>query len=76
MKILFNAPLYFARLGDRPEYVALSYKWSDDSDMKYISVDGMHLNARPSLWRLLQRSQPQDEWETTWIDAVCVNQKI
>ncbi|KAI7326926.1 hypothetical protein KC326_g25 [Hortaea werneckii] len=61
-------------LDSPPDYLALSYCWTEHPPTIQITLNGLPFWIRPNLHDFLQRFS--EEWQTKWIyiDALCINQ--
>lgn len=69
-------------LEERPDYVALSYEWKSEGQIKTISINGADFQVRQNLWAALQSLRTlqeeggvfDEEEPKFWIDAICIRQ--
>lgn len=59
-----------------PDYHAVSYVWGepDPSNSYTISINGVPLIVRPSIWKFLNQMQSERFEGLLWVDAICINQ--
>ncbi|KAI0437303.1 HET-domain-containing protein [Xylaria telfairii] len=75
-----DAPIHcrfeHVRLGQRPQYEALSYTWGDQSIQHPIAVDavGGAVDVGQNCLFALRTLRREDEPRRLWIDALCINQ--
>lgn len=62
-------------LPDKPVYEALSYRWGNDRNRRWITVGDQLASVTGSLHAALLRLRLQDKKRGLWIDQICVNQK-
>lgn len=82
-----NTRLEIVRLESErvPPYVALSYVWGDTTQLRDITVNGIHLGVTTNLanflrkWQTLRETLADDvplssfSRAALWIDAICIN---
>jgi hypothetical protein len=63
-------------LDDNLSYMALSYTWDPDNEIKEIECNGMPLRVGRNLWTFLHQFRRRDtnNQGLLWIDAICINQ--
>ena len=85
---IVNTRLEIVRLesGRVPPYAALSYVWGDTTQLRDITVNGIHLGVTTNLanflrkWQTLRATLADDfplssfSRAALWIDAICINQ--
>lgn len=64
-----------AALSDGPVYEALSYRWGNDRNRRWITVGDQLASVTGSLHAALLRLRLQDEKRALWIDQICINQE-
>lgn len=57
-----------------PSYKALSYVWGDHGKVESITCSGFQREVTVNLFEGLRRMRGLDRVETTWADAICINQ--
>lgn len=62
-------------LSDEPVYEALSYRWGNDRNRRWITVGDQLASVTGSLHAALLRLRHQDEKRPLWIDQICINQE-
>ncbi|PVH73562.1 HET-domain-containing protein, partial [Cadophora sp. DSE1049] len=67
--------LEYVSLQNKPIYNALSYVWGDVNVTDTVLVNGQHFEATKNLVAALRERRKSRLSESTWIDAVCINQK-
>ncbi|KAK1469837.1 ankyrin and HET domain-containing protein [Colletotrichum melonis] len=69
------ADLAVLQLGIEPsQYDALSYGWSDDTDLVNIIINGRGMNIARSLQIALRYLRHDEEERVLWADSLCINQ--
>jgi hypothetical protein len=63
------------RLGDKPQYAAVSYTWGEELPTHQICIDGFLMEVRDNLRQALLHFCNKEVPRTLWIDAVCLNQR-
>jgi hypothetical protein len=58
-----------------PSYKALSYTWGDNTETRYIYINGKRLKITLSLAIALSHLKPKSESLKIWIDQICINQE-
>jgi hypothetical protein len=61
--------------GTQPPYIALSYAWGRDEAFADIILNGHCFPVGRNLWHFLNQMKLSNEFNTYWIDAICINQK-
>jgi hypothetical protein len=70
-----SGQLTIVRLHDRPDYVALSYVWGEQSsDDPTLLLNGHPLQIRASLWQALEELVTRVNTVRLWVDQVCIDQ--
>ncbi|ORY16942.1 heterokaryon incompatibility protein-domain-containing protein, partial [Clohesyomyces aquaticus] len=76
---IIRCKFHRSSLRDKPDYVALSYRWGDASTTANIHLDGTSFSIRQNLWNFLHqyRIHMSQSTEKTifWIDALCIDQQ-
>jgi hypothetical protein len=62
-------------LDDPPEFVALSYCWSDTLSPNNITIDDYEVSVGASLELALRYMRRVDVDVLVWVDAICINQQ-
>lgn len=70
-----SCELTTTRLGDNPDYEALSYCWGNPLVTRSIQCDGRDFAVTANLFDALTRLRHPSERRTVWIDALCINQR-
>ncbi|KAH7396766.1 heterokaryon incompatibility protein-domain-containing protein [Phaeosphaeria sp. MPI-PUGE-AT-0046c] len=71
-----DCEIFEARIEDHLPYIALSYSWGSQKDLRKISCSGTRsLEVTPNLYQALRHLRHPTELRTFWIDALCVDQK-
>lgn len=61
-------------LNNQPLYTAVSYTWGSGQELIDLDVDGKILRVRSNVHEMLRRLAKPGQWQTLWIDAICINQ--
>lgn len=63
-------------LSSVPVYIALSYMWGEEDDMRPVCIDGDRtMSVRGNLWHFLRLQSARISQPTLfWIDAICIDQ--
>lgn len=68
--------IFEASIEDHLPYTALSYAWGPYENLqKIFCSDAAYLKVTPNLYRALKQIRHPSEFQTFWIDAICVNQE-
>lgn len=62
-------------LSDEPVYEALSYRWGNDRNRRWITVGDQLVSVTGNLHAALRRLRLQDKKRALWIDQICINQE-
>lgn len=62
------------RLDSAPNFVAISYVWSDPKGQSSLICNGIDIQVSLNLWNLLSLLRRQGHSGFIWADAVCINQ--
>ncbi|KAK8128885.1 hypothetical protein PG984_009993 [Apiospora sp. TS-2023a] len=57
-----------------PEYDAISYRWGDPNDRRYLTANGQRISVTYSLYTALTYMRDEVSVRVLWIDGVCINQ--
>jgi hypothetical protein len=65
------------KLDTRPEYIALSYTWGDDSDLRHLYINEKPFRVRRNLYDFVKvfysdGKNARSPW--LWIDQLCIDQ--
>ncbi|KAK4501118.1 hypothetical protein PRZ48_006924 [Zasmidium cellare] len=61
-------------LGDLPDYVALSYRWTDDDPKHASTLNEGAFHIRGNLRDFLESMKQENYFSWLFIDAICINQ--
>lgn len=61
-------------LNDDPDYVALSYAWTEHKATHLIYLNGTQVIVRPNLFNYLKLMHRERDSDWIFIDALCINQ--
>jgi hypothetical protein len=62
-------------LSENPTYVALSYNWGDQSELRTIRLNEALVDVTVSLEEALRHMRPRWELLDLWVDALCIDQR-
>ncbi|KAH0843862.1 hypothetical protein AYO21_09900 [Fonsecaea monophora] len=75
-KRLPSCQVFYARLGAKPQYVALSYVWGTCQDKRVILVDGQQVKVSQTLYdAMMELRRGRRQHLIIWIDFLCINQR-
>ncbi|OTB03860.1 hypothetical protein M426DRAFT_23382 [Hypoxylon sp. CI-4A] len=66
--------LRLVKLGDNPNFEALSYTWGGKGAGQHIFLNGLEFPVFENLEAVLRRLRYPNKPRTVWIDALCINQ--
>lgn len=72
---LIHCKLRVVRLSDKPDYVALSYVWGDETTRRPACVNGLQITITEQLDLALRRVRDGTDERVLWADALCINQR-
>ncbi|KAM5342070.1 hypothetical protein ACJ41O_015101 [Fusarium nematophilum] len=73
-KSLLKCKLETFKLGETPEYRAISYTRGAPEPAGFIEVDGRMVSVQPNLLAALARLHRDYWFDYIWVDALCINQ--
>ncbi|KAK7926686.1 hypothetical protein PG985_003684 [Apiospora marii] len=57
-----------------PSYDAISYRWGDQTDRRFLTANGQRISVTRSLHTALTYMRDESSTRILWIDGVCINQ--
>jgi hypothetical protein len=71
---MWNSRMKTGNIRSGRRYNCLSYMWGDQTDLRFISVNGIETRVGRSLYDFLENASQRRYDKNIWIDALCINQ--